>query len=382
MEIPIEHIQKTRVRVRATDPGSAPRLQGWMNKDIRLFGSVVSDKVREEFYRELHLMFSTGIDLRMALDIFASEMKAGKRKALFDTIKKRVVEGSTFSSALEQAGEFSKYEFHNIRIGEESGTLREVLKQLAEHFKNKTSQRKQLVGALSYPVLVLFTSLGAVAFMLRVVVPMFEDVFKRFGSDLPWLTKVVIRLSEWVGANALAFVAIMAVMALLAYMNRKKPWFREYSARLALRIPFFGEIVRSSQLGKFCSAMYLLISSRHPLVQSMAMVREMVGFYPIEKSLAEAEEQIIRGQSLSHSLANHRIYSGKMIALLKMAEEVNKLDVVFAQLRDQFNEDVKYRSALLSSVLEPLLIIFIGVMVGFILIAMYLPLFELSTSIG
>jgi len=353
-----------------------------MNRDIQLFKRSVSDKVREEFFRELHLMFSTGIDLRLALDIFTQALQNRKQRTLFETIRTSVVEGSTLSAALERSGEFSKYEFHNVRIGEESGTLKEVLKQLADHFKNKIAQRKQLVGALSYPVLVLCTSLGAVTFMLQVVVPMFEDVFKRFGSDLPWLTKVVIRLSEWTSANAFGFIISALLFAAFCYTSRKKTWYREYTTRWMMRIPFFGEITRSAQLGKFSSAMYLLISSRHPLVQSLAMVKEMVGFYPIEKSLAQAEADIISGKTLSQSLAQHPVYSGKMIALLKMAEEVNKLDIVFAQLRDQFNADVQYRSGLLSNVLEPVLIIFIGVMVGFILIAMYLPLFELSTSIG
>lgn len=380
MEIPIEHIQKPLTRSVAT--GKTKPASHWMNREIKLFSHPLSDKVRETFYRELHLMFSTGIDLRLALDIFTEALRVKKQKLLFDTVRKSVIEGATLSAALENSGEFSKYEFHNIRIGEESGTLREVLKHLAEHFKNRIAQRKQLIGALSYPVLVLCTSLGAVTFMLQVVVPMFQDVFKRFGSDLPWLTKVVIRLSEAMAANAPVFFIFFLLLSLFVYTVRKKTWFRKYTTQFLLRIPFFGEITRSAQLGKFSSAMYLLISARHPLVQSLAMVREMVGFYPIEKSLDDARASIINGQTLSETLARHPIYTGKTIALLKMGEEVNKLDLVFAQLRDQFNDDVQYRSGLLSSVLEPLLIIFIGVMVGFILIAMYLPLFELSTSIG
>lgn len=378
MEIPVEHIRKPNKAVKAK---VSTMKTSWMNRDIQLFGNSLGDKTKEAFYRELHLMFSTGIDLRMALDIFSRELK-GKHKELFHTVREKVVQGALLSTALEASGSFSKYEYQNIRIGEESGTLNEVLKQLAGHFKNKLKQRKQLISALSYPVLVLITSIGAVAFMLQVVVPMFEDVFKRFGSDLPWLTKVIIRCSEWISVNGLFILLIIIGTGTFLFLNRKATWFRKYTASLILRIPFFGEIVRSSQLGKFTSAMYLLIAAKHPLVQSLHLVREMISFYPIQQSLGDAETDIVEGESLSRSLSKHSIYSAKTIALLQMAEEVNKLDLVFAQLRDQFNDDVEYRSGLLSSVLEPLLIIFIGVMVGFILIAMYLPLFELSTSVG
>jgi len=380
MQIPIESIQG-RPKAKASSVKRSSSVTGFLNKDIQLLGGGVPDKLKEEFYRELHLMFATGIDMRMSLDIFCSEIKSKKNQRLFEEIYGWVVEGTTLSTALEKSGGFSKYEYANIKIGEESGTLTNVLLQLANHFKNKVAQRRQLIGALSYPILVFLTSIGAVGFMLQVVVPMFEDVFKRFGSDLPWLTKVVVSLSESLSGGFFYVLVFALGFAVFVLLNRKKPWFRNVFTTLLLRIPFFGDIVKSSQLSKFASAMHLLISAKHPLVQSLKLVEQMVGFYPIEVSLKKAEADIIKGLTLSQSLDTNPVYPKKMIALLRMAEEVNKLDVVFAQLRDQYNDDVTYRSGLLSNVLEPVLIIFIGAMVGIILIAMYMPLFELSSNI-
>ena len=379
MQIPIEHIKAKEAL------GESDASHSWtdfMSKDIRIGGSGLKDKQKEEFYREMHLMLSTGMDIRMALEIFVNDITTSKHQDFFQGIENALIEGSSLSNALESTGAFSKYEYQNILIGEESGNLIEVLAQLALHFKTRSDQRRQLIGALSYPVLVLLTSVGAVGFMLQVVVPMFEDVFQRFGSELPWMTQLIITASETMNDHFLTMLLILTGISLFILLNRTKTWWRRVSSRVAMRIPFFGEIIRSAQLAKFSSAMYLLISSRHPLVQSISLVKDMVNFYPIEESLSQAEQSLISGSSLSDALSEEPMYGRKMVALIKMAEEVNKLDQVFAQLRDQFNEEVKYRSGLLSNVLEPLLIIFIGIMVGFILIAMYLPLFELSSGMG
>lgn len=378
MAIPIESI-----RPKTNKPKNESFSSKWNSSNIRFeYRNGLSDRVKEEFYRELALMFTTGIDIRLALEIIGSEIKSKKTQLVFEAIKQMLVKGKTLSEALETTGKFSNYEFANIKIGEESGTLKDVLSQLAIHYKHKISQRKQLIGALSYPVLVLLTSIGAVGFMLQVVVPMFEDVFKRFGSDLPWLTKMVVALSDTISENFRLFVLFVLAFISLGYFFRNKIWFQKYLTGFLVSIPFFGQIVKSAQLAKFSSAMYLLTTSKHPLVGSLNLVSQMITFYPIKRSLNESENEIIKGKTLSCSLNKHPFYPKKMIALLKMAEEVNKMDLIFAQLRDQYQDDVSYRSGLLSSVLEPILIIFIGTMVGFILIAMYLPLFELSTSIG
>lgn len=381
IQIPIESL-KQKPRLAVPKKQTTTSISGFLKKDITFFSGGVSDKTKEEFYRELHLMLSTGIDMRMSLQIFKDEIKSKKTALIFNQIYDEIVQGSPLSGTLKHAKHFTKYEFANIRIGEESGTLTKVLFQLARYYKNKISQRRQLIGALSYPVLVLITSIGAVGFMLQVVVPMFEDVFKRFGSELPWLTKMIVALSEVISDYFFLVILFLASLLIVSWMYSEKDWYRNLSAKLQLSIPFFGQIIRSSQLSKFSSAMYLLISAKHPLVNSLAMVKDMIGFYPIEKSLESAEADLVRGLSLSHSLSTNSIFPKKMIALINMAEEVNRLDEVFAQLRDQYNDDVAYRSGLLSNVLEPILIIFIGTMVGFILIAMYLPLFSLSTSVG
>lgn len=381
MQIPVDKIKNKQEKLLEPKEKTATANKVLVDFDVGIFKHSISNKTKEEFYGELFMMLSAGMDIRSSLDIYVGDIASKKNKALFTRIKEAVITGSPLSKALMNEAGFSAYEYQNILIGEESGNLVNVLNQLAKYFKTKTEQRRQIIGALSYPILVLVTSLGAVGFMLQVVVPMFEDVFKRFGSDLPWMTKTVIRMADAMSNYFMFILLLLVIILTTAHVLRNNILFRKYRSQLVIGLPFFGDIVKSAMLARFASAMHLLISSKYPLLQSLVLVKGMVQFYPIEASLDRAEGGILAGNSLHSMFHKESFYPKKMVALIKMGEEVNKLDIVFSQLRDQYDAEVKYRSSLLTNVLEPVLIIFIGAAVGFILISMYLPLFELSSGL-
>ncbi len=382
VKIDLQQVKAERTGGKTKSSKTEKSALDFLNQDIQLFGMQLSDKKKEAFYSELSLMFSAGIDLRSALNIYAAELPKKKDRELFEGIRNEVENGLLLSEALSGTKRFTAYEFYSVKIGEETGNLSIVLQQLANFYDQRLKQRKQIIGALSYPILVLCTSVAAVVFMLRVVVPMFQDVFKRFGSDLPTITQMVIDISDFVGANSGYGLAFLVIAGALLWIFRKEPKVRDVRSRIALAMPITGDIVRYAVLARFSTAMFMLISSKHPLVGAVALVREMIGFYPIEKSLEKIEKELIEGKTLSSTMAEYSIYPGKMISMIKMAEEVNKLDVIFEKLNEQYTAEVSHRSSLLSSVLEPVLIIFIGILVAIVLISMYLPLFELGTTIG
>ena len=169
----------------------------FLNKDIKLFNSGLSDKKKERFYSEMTILFTAGVDVKTALELIEEEQTKNSDKELFGKIREMVIEGRSISSAIEQTGKFSAYEYYSLQIGEESGKLSEVLKDLAGFFAGKIKQKRQIVNALSYPSVILLTAFGAIFFMMRFVVPMFADIFKRFKGDLPAITKLVIRISGW-----------------------------------------------------------------------------------------------------------------------------------------------------------------------------------------
>jgi type IV pilus assembly protein PilC len=352
----------------------------FLNKDIQLFGSGLSDKKKEAFYHELSILLTAGVDIRSVLDLIALEQPNAKGRVLFESLKNQVTEGSTLSDAIKASGKFSTYEYYSIQIGEESGKLPTVLNELAEYFQSNIKLRRQVVSALTYPSIVMFTSFGAIFFMLNFIVPMFADIFKRFGGKLPPITAFIVRISETFSSYFWLIALGLTLFTGLLYSQRTKTWFRDYSVRLILKLPLLGDMVQKIYLARFCNSMALLIGAKIPILKAIGLVNKMIGFYPLEVSLLSIEKDILQGIPLHKSMGEHGIYPRRMVSLVKVGEEVNQLEMFFSKIGQQYTDEVEHQTGLISSMIEPFMIIFLGLIVGVILIAMYLPLFQLSTT--
>ncbi|RZJ76965.1 MAG: type II secretion system F family protein [Flavobacterium sp.] len=351
----------------------------FMNRDLSFGDGQLPDKKKQGFYNELGTLIRSGIDISTALELTIGSYK-GKDELLFASIRKQVVAGKSLSKTLEGEQKFSRYEYFSVRIGEETGKLGEVLGELSKYYKSRISQRRKIIAAITYPLLVLSTSFAAIFFMIKFVVPMFADVFQRFGGRLPYITGLILRISEWLDTYIYLILFLIVAVVIFYLMNKGKPWFKRGSALLLLKIPLVGDILRKIYLARLANTMRLLTGTSTPLLQAMKMVREMISFYPIEHSLEAAEKEILVGSSLSDALAKHDFYPEKFIQMIRIAEEVNRLEYFFEQLSDQYTEEVEYKTNAISGLLEPLIIIFLGLAVGVILIAMYLPMFQMSNS--
>ncbi len=353
-----------------------------MNKEIQLFGKGLAAKKKLEFYSNLSTLLSSGLDVQRSLTLIEQSQKKQVHQDLFLEIRQLIVEGKTFSQALLATEQFSDYEVFSLQIGEETGQLVKVLAELSTYFSKSIKYRQQLVGALAYPVFVISFAILVVFFMLKYLVPLFSDIYKRFDGRLPTITQYLIDLSNWIGAYGGYVFLVLLALVLALYWQRRQLWFRKWSAKLLLRLPFFGAIVKGIYLSRFCQSMYLLLNAKVPLLRTVELVKQMIAFYPIEVSLAQAEKDIFNGSLLHQSLQKSQLYPQKLIALTQVGEEASNLDEMFQKLADQFSEDVEQRTALLGSVLEPMLIIGLGLIIGVILVAMYMPLFQLSVGVG
>jgi type IV pilus assembly protein PilC len=331
---------------------------GLLNKDIQLFGDKMSDKVKESFYLEISMLLSAGIDIRNVFELILNEKRKKNIQVVFEKIKDDIVKGASLSEALQQSNKFSEYEYFNVQIGEETGKLPEVLQDLSIYYTKKIKQRRQIISALTYPAIVSSFALIAVLFMLNFVVPMFADVFKRFGGELPWITKFILSVSESVKSGfGYFFFGFLAIIFFLI-SQRRKVWFRSLFSKLLLKIPIIGKLVHQIYLARFCNSMYLMISSKVTMLRAIGLIRQMIGFYPIESTLQQVENDIMSGKSLHESLSMFTIYPHKMVALIKAGEEVNKLDFFFNRLYQQYTDETEHQSAVLGNLLEPFIIIF------------------------
>ncbi len=356
-------------------------LIAFFNRDISFGGKELSDKKKEYLYLELSSLLHSGINLKNSFELVTADQQKEKDRILYQGIQDAVLNGTTFSQALKQTDKFSLYEVYSLQIGEETGKLIEVLQDLAKFYQNKIKQRRKIVSSLTYPCVVMTTSLGAVFFMLRFVVPMFGDVFKRFGGHLPYLTEKIITVSNAMQNNFWPFVTVLVLVVAFILLTRKTEKFRGVFSKILLRTPVIGNLVQKIYLARFCNSMRLLISAELPLLRAIALIRQMIGYYPIESSLKKVENDIMNGKTLHESLQQFNIYPPKMIQLVKVGEETNQLDYFFGRISEQYIEEVEYKTSTLSGVMEPLIIVFLGLIVGVILIAMYLPMFQMSNNL-
>lgn len=365
---------------KTSDDDFIQKLTEILNRDISFGGAKLKDKRKAAFYSELSILLSSGIDIRTALEIITEQQTVPKIQNLYKKIGKEVVEGKSLSESLTATGLFTNYELFSIKIGEESGRITEVLIDLTKYFDKKIKQKRQLTGALTYPIMVTTTAILAVVFMLRFIVPMFVDVFKRFNGKMPSLTQAVLDLSELITQNSLLIVIILASITLFIYTSKRKVWFRKAGSTILLATPGVNNIIKKIYLARFCQSMALLISSRTPMLRAISLVRNMISFYPYEVALKKIEDDIMHGKTLHECMMEYPIFDKRIIALTKVAEEVNQLDRIFARLNDQYTEELEHQVGMVSSLLEPFMIIIVGLMVGTILVAMYLPLFQLGSS--
>jgi len=346
-------------------------------------GRLLKDRKKEEFYAEIFLLLQAGLDLKSAIELFSSQESNVKLKAIFTDIENKLIKGSSFSEALEQTGQFSLYEYYSVKIGEESGKLPEVVKELSHYYERKIKLQKQVFGALSYPFIILLTAVVVVIFMMNFIVPLFADAFKRFNSDLPAFTQSVIDISNGLRTYWwLILLVFISIGVTVFFVRQNKKVLRTISF-LVIHVPVIGPLLLKIYLARFCQFMSLMTSAKTPLITALDMVGKMVGFLPLEEILVSVRSQIYKGMLLNEALASYSLFDERMVALLKVGEETNNLDVIFRKLHSQYSEDIDHYTQLMSSLLEPLMIVFVGGLVALILVAMYLPMFKIgNTMIG
>lgn len=345
------------------------------------FGDRFTDKHKMEFYKELSILLKSGVDFRKALEILKAQQKKESHKELIATITKQVVQGKSLFEAIKDSGKFSAYEYFSIKIGEESRKLDVVLLELHQYFDRKVKMKRQLVSVFTYPSFVLLLTFGVLYFMMKYVVPMFASVFKQFGKELPALTKKIIYISEYFSVISIGLVVTVVGIIAIHMSFKDRVFYRRNLANLIIKIPFFGKLVKKIYITRFCQSLSLLLSVKTPLVNSLDLVQKMISFYPLEHSLLQVRKEVTKGSLFSKALEKHSIYDFKLISLISVAEQINELDTMFERLSKQYNEELEHQTKMIGVIMEPLIIIIIGLVVGTVLIAMYSPMFDLSKII-
>jgi type IV pilus assembly protein PilC len=340
------------------------------------------NQFKTRFFAELSVLISSGVDIKKSLEIIINGFSKGKVKEIANGILVSVEKGKTLNESLKEYDTFTPYDYYSIRIGEESGSLPAVLKELSAFYTKKIAQQRQIRGALTYPILVLFTTIFSLVFMLNFIVPMFEDVFSRFHGNLPMLTKMIVAFSDSFPKYLFLFILILTGTIIIHLYYRKKDWYRRLSSQILLKMPIVGPIINLTYKTRFFQTLKLLISSKVHLLDALGLIRQMIGFFPMESALEDIEKSISAGGTFSEALGKHNIFDKRIISMTRVAEEVNKFEVVYEQIYLQYSEELDTRIKTMNNLLEPILIIFVGGLVALILISMYMPIFQLGTGLS
>jgi type IV pilus assembly protein PilC len=339
----------------------------------------VKDAKKEILFSELNSLLSSGLDFSHSFELLISSETDRKIKIILQELYNRVLSGYSLWQAVENCGKFSKLDSGVIRIGEQTGRLNDAFGFLTDYYHKKTHQRRLILSAVRYPLIILATALIVVVFMLSFIVPMFEQVYVRLGGELPSLTKWIISASKSFPNYIAVFILITAGIAIPLYIYRDTAKVRSITASVLLKLPIVGTIMKRNTQAHFCKLLYLLISSGVPLLYSIQMLVDIITFYPYQQSFKSIIEALQHGEMFTENLAKYdNLYDKKLTALLRVGEETNRLPHMLNMQAEEYTKNLEYSLKKLGDMLEPILIIFVGALVALILISMYLPMFKLG----
>jgi type II secretory pathway component PulF len=357
-------------------------IETFLKKEIIHFGERFNNKKKHAFYQELAVLLKAGISFKEALTLILESLKKTTDKELIQSILNDVINGKSFSESLLASKSFSEYEFYSLQIGEETGTTAQVCQELGVFYERKNEQKRIIIAALTYPAIVMSTAITVVVFMLSYVVPMFQDIFKQNNVELPMLTKMIIELSIFTKTFGIYGLFVLLSFIIISRVFKNNGKYRRVIHHFVLKTPIFGSFITKVYLAQFTQALALLTTAKIPLLNSIQMVKKMIRFVPLQEALDKVESSILKGNSFSSSLKEIPLFDNRIISLVKVAEETNQTEYVFKQLSEQYNQEVIQRSKIMTTILEPLIILIVGAIVAILLIAMYLPMFQLSSAIG
>lgn len=343
----------------------------------------ITDNDKSAFFEELGMLLDAGLDFSRAFQLLISGSTDNAVRNLLQTLYDDVVGGMSLAEAIIRSNAFAALDSGVVRIGEQTGRLQEALDFLHDYYREQSAQRKMISSAVSYPIVILFIAVAVVAFMLAVVVPMFEQVYSRMGGDLPAVTRWVVAVSRSFPGFASRTAVVVAAGGALYWRFRNTEAVRSARATILLHIPIVGNILRRHYQSQFCKLLYLLTSSGIQLTDAIDELSHVIEFYPYNKSFAEIRDGIERGRSLADSISVFgSLYDNRLTAMLRVGEETNRLTEMLHNRGQALSEELKYGIRKLGTALEPILILFVGVLVAVILIAMYMPMFGLGSVMG
>ncbi|MEN5286503.1 type II secretion system F family protein [Stenotrophomonas lactitubi] len=347
-------------------------------------GSAIKARDIAFFSRQMATMMKSGVPIVSALDIIGSGHKNPRMKKMVDTIRTDIEGGSSLHEAVSKHPvQFDELYRNLVRAGEGAGVLETVLDTVATYKENIETLKGKIKKALFYPIMVVVVAMLVSGIMLVFVVPQFEDVFKSFGAELPAFTQMVVNLSRFMVSWwwLMLIVAIgTAVGAVMAY--KRSPKMQHAMDRFVLKVPVIGQIMHNSAIARFSRTTAVTFKAGVPLVEALSIVAGATGNKVYEEAVLRMRDDVSVGYPVNVSMKQTNLFPHMVIQMTGIGEEAGALDAMLFKVAEYYEQEVNNSVDALSSLLEPMIMVFIGTIVGGMVIAMYLPIFKLGAVVG
>lgn len=347
-------------------------------------GSRVTPKDIAFFSRQMATMMKSGVPIVSALDIIGSGHKNPRMKKMVDNIRTDIEGGSSLYEAVSKHPvQFDELYRNLVRAGEGAGVLETVLDTVANYKENIEALKGKIKKALFYPAMVVVVAMLVSAIMLIFVVPQFEEVFRSFGADLPAFTQLIVDLSRfmvswwWLMAIVLVGVIVGFVMS-----YKRSPRMQHTMDRLILKVPVIGQIMHNSAIARFARTTAVTFKAGVPLVEALGIVAGATGNKVYEEAVLRMRDDVSVGYPVNMAMKQTALFPHMVIQMTGIGEEAGALDAMLFKVAEYYEQEVNNAVDALSSLLEPMIMVFIGVVVGGMVIGMYLPIFKLGAVVG
>jgi len=373
----------TLLRKQKITPTKIVAKQGGMFGGM-LFGGSISEKDIVVFTRQFATMIDAGLPLVQALEILSKQTESRTLSSVIGEVKNSVEGGETYADALRKHPKiFDELYVNMVMAGETGGILDTILNRLAGYIEKSMQLKKKVKGAMTYPVVIVTVAVSVIAIIMVKVVPTFVSMFRQLGGTLPVPTQVVIAMSNFLaGPGGLISLGVIIATVVAIRQARKTEKGKYYFDIILLKLPVFGLLLRKVAVAKFTRTLGTLVSSGVPILDGLEICSRTAGNKVIEYAVNEVRMAVTEGKTIAEPLLKSQVFPPMVNQMISVGEATGALDAMLSKIADFYDDEVDNTVNNLTSLMEPMLMVFLGGSVGFIVVAMYLPIFKMISLIG
>jgi type IV pilus assembly protein PilC len=335
------------------------------------------------FTRQLSTMITSGLPLVQSLDILGNQMEDANFRGIVREIKTKIEGGSRFADALRDFPQcFDELYVNLVVAGEEGGLLDNVLQRLSIYMEKSERLKKKVKSAMIYPIAIIVVAIGVTLVLLLFVIPVFDKMFKEMGAELPLMTQIVVGLSNYIKSYILYTIPVIVVVVYGFLRYYKTEGGKRKIDALILKLPLFGVLTLKASVARITRTLSTLLTSGVAILESLVICAKVAGNKVIEDALLVARARISEGKNMSEPLEQAGIFPPMVVQMVQVGESTGALDSMLGKIADFYDEDVDNLVTNMTALMEPMIMMFLGVVLGGLVVAMYLPIFKLGGAVG